>query len=52
VTVQDLTTAAAAVVAAAKPDRADHGRTVLVPRELIDALVAALKAARAAEGRP
>lgn len=44
---QDLTTAAAA-----KPDRADHGRTVLVPRELIDALVAALKAARAAEGRP
>ncbi len=49
---QDLTTAAAAVVAAAKPDRADHGRTVLVPRELIDALVAALNAARATDGRP
>lgn len=49
---QDLTTAAAAVVAAAKPDRADHGRTVLVPRELLDALIAALKAARSAEVRP
>lgn len=47
-----VTHAAAALVAAAKPDRADHGRTVLVPRELIDALVAALNAARATDGRP
>lgn len=47
-----VTHAAAALVAAAKPDRADHGRTVLVPRELLDALVAALKAARASEVRP
>lgn len=47
-----LAHAAAALVAAAKPDRADHGRTVLVPRELLDALIAALKAARASEVRP
>jgi len=43
---QDLTTAAQAVVAAAKPDRADHGRTVLVPRAEFEALAAALKAAQ------
>ncbi len=30
--------AARALLAAAKPDRADHGRTMLVPRALVEAL--------------
>lgn len=30
--------AARALLAAAKPDRADRGRTMLVPRALVDAL--------------
>ena len=40
--------AARAVVDAAKPDRADHGRTVLVSRALVEALRRAIEEDRRA----
>jgi 5-methylcytosine-specific restriction endonuclease McrA len=41
--------AARALLAAAKPDRADRGRTVLVPRDLVDALRRAIEEQKATQ---